>query len=624
MKQFTILVFSTLLACFVGGWQLSAQQNPDVSKAQLANKYYNSRIYDKAAELYEQLYETTKSPHYFEFYLTCLIESDQLEVAEKEIKRALRKNDNPATLYVQWAVLLKKQGLPEEADQKLQQAIQSVKPSRNDYTRLANIFLSKGEYACAEQLYLKAPQVMPDENFNYELGRVYLYQRNYSRMFAVYLDLIRTDEKSLPRMESAVQSAFRLDVDHSLRKQLQATVLERMQREPEVTAYNRLLIWLFLSEKKYASALRQQIALDKRGLEEEPMIMQLARIAGQNQGYNDALKAYDYLLAKGKTSSYWYAAKQERMNLLYQQYTDGMPEALSAPELAGQFEAALADLGFEAGASRLILNYSQLLTFGLQQPDRSIDLLLRAMNMEQLEAFAKDELKTALADVYVFTGDVWEAIFLYSQLIEDNKMNELGDEVKLKKARLGYYMGEMSWAKAQLDVLKASTSKLIANDAMELSLFIGNNMNLDTTSIPLQLFAKADLLLFRHQPDAAWAMLDSLQQAYPFHSLQDDILYRKASIREQQGNWRDAALWLEKLVAEYPWDLLADDALLELGNVYRTKLNDPEKAKAYYLKLLEDHSGSVHVEQARKYFRELRGDFDQPSAAETTGDETSN
>ena len=187
---------------------------------------------------------------------------------------------------------------------------------------------------------------------------------------------------------------------------------------------------------------------------------------------------------------------------------------------------------------------------------------------------------------------------LYSQVIENNKNNELGDQVKMKKAKLGYYMGEMSWAKAQLDVLKASTSKLIANDAMQLSLFIGNNMNLDTTSVPLQLFAESDLLLFRHQPDAAWAMLDSLQNTYPFHSLQDDIFYRKASIREKQGNWLDAAVWLEKIVEEYPYDLLADDALLELGNLYRTKLADVEKAKSYYLKLMEDHpvitSYSIH------------------------------
>lgn len=610
MKQFQIILVGLFLCLAATSFEVSAQQNPDVSKAQLANKYYNSKEFEKAAVLYNELYETTKSPHYFEFYLTCLIESNQLEIAEKEIKKALRKNDNPATLYVQWAMLLKKQGLEQDADEKFQEAIETVKPARSDYTRLANIFLSKGEYDYAEQLYLKAPKEMPEESFNYELGRVYLYQRNYSKMFDVYLDMIRDDEKMLPRMESAVQNAFRLDVDHSLRNQLQTAVLNRMQQDPDVIAYNRLIIWLFLSEKKYSMALRQQVALDKRGLNEEPMIMELARIAGRNEGYDDALQAYDYLIAKGDASPYLFMAKVNRMNLLYDQFENQAAGFLAVSKLAEQFEHTLDELGFEADTYSLILHYAHLLTFDLQQPDRAIDMLSRSLDLEQLDPFEKDELKTELADVYVFSGDVWEAILLYSQVIEDNKTNELGDQVKMKKARLGYYMGEMSWAKAQLDVLKASTSKLIANDAMQLSLFIGNNMNLDTTSIPLQLFAEADLLLFRHQTDAAWAMLDSLQKTYPFHTLQDDIFFRKASIREKQGNWTEAVGWLEKIVAEYPYDLLADDALLDLGDLYRTKLNDPEKAKEYYLKLMQDHPGSVHVEQARADFRKLRGDFD--------------
>jgi tetratricopeptide (TPR) repeat protein len=384
-----------------------------------------------------------------------------------------------------------------------------------------------------------------------------------------------------------------------------------MQEEPDVTAYNRLVIWLFLREKKYRLALRQQIALDKRGLNEELMIMELARIAGRNEGYGDALQAYDYLIAKGDATPYFLMAKLNRVNLRYDQFENHAAGALPVAELKGRFEDILREFGFKAGTCSLFLNYAHLLAFDLQQPDKATDILIRGMELGQLDPFEKDKLKAELADVRVFSGDVWDAILLYSQVIGNNKDNELGDQVKMKKARLGYYMGEMSWAKAQLDVLKASTSKLIANDAMQLSLFIGNNMNLDTTSVPLQLFAEADLLLFRRQNDAAWAMLDSLQHAYPFHTLQDDIFYRKASIREQQGNWTDAAYWLGQIVSEYPYDLLADDALLELGNLYRNKLSDPEKAKSYYLKLLEDHPGSVHVEQARIYFRELRGDFDR-------------
>ncbi|WP_163709704.1 tetratricopeptide repeat protein [Mangrovibacterium lignilyticum] len=623
MKQHKIWIY---LSFVVGFLTLSlvapAQQMPDVTKAQLANRYYQGRDYAKAAVLYDELYESTSSSYYFDLYLTCLTESGDLENAEKEIKKALRKDNRQATLYVQWAVVLKKRGEDDEADKKLQKALEVVPPSRGDYIRLSNTLLTKGEYGYAEQLYLQAPLKIPEESFLFELGRVYLYQRNYTRMFDVYLDMIRQDEKTLDRMESAVQSAFRLDVDNSLRQQLRGRLLKRMQQDPDVIVYNRLLIWLFLQEKNYTQALRQQIALDKRGIDESPMIMELARIAARNDEFEESLKSYDYLISKGEKTPYFYQAKLVRMDLLYQQFRANAEGALTPDELSVQFEQCFGELGYLAETQTLMLDYAHLLAFDLKRPDKAVELLDFTMEVPRLQPFEIDELRTELGDVYVLKGDVYEAILLYSQVIENNRTNELGDQVKMKKARLGYYMGEMSWAKAQLDVLKASTSKLIANDAMELALFIGNNMNLDTTSVPLQLFARADLLLFRNQTDSAWAVLDSLQTAYPFHSLQDDIYYRKAAIMKQQGKWAEAATFLEQIITEYPYDLLADDALLELGDLYRTKLNDPEKAKAYYLKLLEDHPGSVHVAQARIWFRQLRGDFDDKPEANVPANKT--
>lgn len=595
---------------------LMAQQT-DVSKIQLANRYYQAKDFGKAAVLYNELFEGSKSSYYFNMYMTCLIEDGDYETAEKEIRKGLRRTPSDVALYVQWADLLKRQNKEAEAEKKMQQALAEVPASRADYINLANSFLMKANYDYAEKLYLQAEKKMPGEAFQFELGQVYLLQRNYTRMFDVYLNLLKADEKHLPRMQSAVGSAFRLDVDNSLREQLRSRTLARMQKEPSVLGYNRLLIWLFLQEKNYTQALRQQIALDKRSGDESPAIMDMAYVATRNSEFDDALKAYDYLLAKGENHPYYKQAKLFRLGTLYRQYEARAAGAIPATDLQLQFEKAIGEFGINANSRPIVLNFAHLLTFDLNQPGKAAGLLQQAMEIPRLPALEADELKAALADVYVFQGDFYEAILLYAQVIESNKTNELGDEVKLKKARLGYYMGELSWAKAQLDVLKASTSKLIANDAMKLDVFIGNNLNLDTTSVPLQLFARADLELYRNHTEAAWAVLDSLETNYPYHSLQDDIYWRKASICQKQGKWQEAADFLEKILGEYPFDLLADDALMELGDVYRAKLNDTEKAQASYLRLIEKYPGSVHVTEAREWFRKLRGDFSPGANVDT-------
>jgi tetratricopeptide (TPR) repeat protein len=215
------------------------------------------------------------------------------------------------------------------------------------------------------------------------------------------------------------------------------------------------------------------------------------------------------------------------------------------------------------------------------------------------------EIKTELADVYLYSDDPYEAILLYSQVIDANRNNNLGDEVKLKKAQLGYYMGNFSWAKAQLDVLKASTSKLTANDAMELALFISNNSSQDSIDKALEYFARADLLFFRNKNKEAMATLDTIDKLFPYHSLVDDVLYRKAKIHLASNEPQFAAELLERVAREFSFDLLADDALYLLGDTYNYRLNDQKKAAETYRRILFEHPGSIYVPQAREKFRQL-------------------
>ncbi|MDP3433560.1 MAG: tetratricopeptide repeat protein, partial [Bacteroidota bacterium] len=228
-------------------------------------------------------------------------------------------------------------------------------------------------------------------------------------------------------------------------------------------------------------------------------------------------------------------------------------------------------------------------------------LVLKGINQQQISL-----MKAELSDIYVYSGDLWEAVITYSQVIESNKSNLLADDVKFKKAKLGYYMGNFAWAKAQLDALKASTSKLIANDAMELALFISENMEDDSVAIPLQMFARADLHLFRNHSAKALTTLDSISKLYAFHSLTDDVNFRKANIFQKQGKYEEAAVLLASIVKDNSWEMLADDALFQLAAIYQNKLNRKTEAMELYKKMLTDYPGSVYVVDARAEFRKMQ------------------
>jgi tetratricopeptide (TPR) repeat protein len=598
------ILASLLMPCTGFGQQIKM----DANKMQLANQYYRSQDFEKAAVLYQEIYASSGSLHYFNLYLNCLIEMGNFEQAEKDIEKQLRKRNNDPYLYVQWGYLLKQQNLLEAATEKFDQAIQLVSNNKTDYIQLANAFLSRREYEFAQQTYQLGRNKLNNEAFHYELARVYLYQRNYELMFQEYLELLKDDETNLGRVQSSMLTAFRMDVDNSLRDEFRTALLRRIQQTPNVIAYNHLLIWLFVQEKRFSQALRQSIALDKRIGEGDGQIANLARVAAGNDGVDEAIRAYDYLIEKGTEGEFYQEAYSGKMQMLYRQFVDQPKEYRHSEVLKDQFEETFKVIGFTTETTPLVIDYAHFLAFYQNRIEEAIQLLERQMKLGGLSVLNRDQLKNELADIHVLKDDLWEAILLYSQVIDANKNNPLGDEVKLKKARLGYFMGNLSWAQAQLDVLKASTSKLIANDALELSVFISNNIALDTTTAAMELFAKADLYSFRNQDSLAWLTLDSIESKYSYNSLLDDVYFRKAKALIKQGEYNQSVGFLMKIKDEFAYDLLGDDAMFLLGEIYETQLNKKEEAAELFKEILTRYPGSIYVEEARSRYRRLRGE----------------
>ena len=80
-------VFILLVSLF--SFSVQAQQND----SRLAYSYYQNKEYEKAAELFLQLYERTRSSSYLDYHIICLINGKQYNRAEEVLKKYL-KTDN--------------------------------------------------------------------------------------------------------------------------------------------------------------------------------------------------------------------------------------------------------------------------------------------------------------------------------------------------------------------------------------------------------------------------------------------------------------------------------------------------------------------------------------------------
>jgi tetratricopeptide (TPR) repeat protein len=219
------------------------------------------------------------------------------------------------------------------------------------------------------------------------------------------------------------------------------------------------------------------------------------------------------------------------------------------------------------------------------------------------------EIKLDLGDINLLVGNIWDASLLYSQVEKDFKYEPVGQDAKFRNAKLSYYASDFKWAKAQCDVLKGATSKVIANDALDLSLIITDALGVDSNEVPLSMFASAELLILQHQYDRAIARLDSINSLFSEHTLGDDIYFKKAEIYKRTNRYADAAKMYQNIVEFFPTELYGDDALFKEAELYERYLNDKEKAKLLYEELLTKYPGSIYVVEARKRYRELRGDI---------------
>jgi tetratricopeptide (TPR) repeat protein len=573
----------------------------------LAAQYFTNGEFEKAAALYEQLSDGDgRSEYFFNRYVECLINLERYDVCEKALKKQIKKMPENALLYVTYGSLFDRQSKEEQAAEQYKKAIEKMAPDYASVTRLANAFEKSSKYEFATQTYEKGAQLMKDPHrFAYNLGELYRRKGEPTKMIESYLNSISSDPTKLQIIET-VLGRYLAAADFT---ELQTQLYARVQTD-ENPDFIELLAWSFVQRKDYKSALRQFKALDKRLSENGQRIFRLSQDAEDARDYDAAIAGYDYIIAeKGQMNPFFFDAKQLVMQCRRKKITEGF--AFTAADLAtleADYESFLSQFGRGRQTASIIMQQAELEALYINNLPKAISLLEEVKNFPGMERNLLARTKINLADYYLMNGDVWESTLLYSQVDKDFKEEQLGQEARFKNARLSYFNGDFQWAQAQFDVLRASTSKLISNDAIDLSVFIMDNLNLDTTSEAISLYSGAELLMFQNRFDEAFKKLDTLQTKFPDHSLQDDIVYLEAQIYEKKRDYETAAKRYETVVEKYKEDIRADNALYALAQLYETKLNDPEKAKNLYEKIFVDYSGSVFAVEARKRYRILRGD----------------
>ena len=591
-------------------FQLQLFAQPATRDAErLAMHFLEQGEFEKANLYFEEVYPRNEE-YWYPHYLKSLIGAKELAKAEKITKKLIRQVRYSTPYYVYLGQIYGLEGDKKKEQECYDKAIKEVSPTPDGVHQLGQLFVELKSFDYAINTYNKGYK-LTNYPFFYEKAEVYRQKNDLVSMINEYLDALEYRETELQVVQMQLQNSLGYDDETGgmknplLRQELQ----KRIEKSPDKIVLSEFLIFLLIQQKDFDGAYVHCRALDKRLKEDGQRVYNLGKICQSNSRWESAAKCYEYLLSKGNSSVYYNAALVDLVNVEYLSITAKVnPPVAELKKVETRLQSTWKQYGHTELGLNVAKNLASLQAFYLGQPDTAAVILNEIINDPAVSLNRKAEFKLMLGDVYILTGALWDASLLYSQVEKAFKFETIGHEAKFRNAYMSYYAGEFKWAKTQADVLKGSVEKLIANDALELSLIISDAIGVDTNAAPLKMFAAAELLIKQGRFKEAMVKMDSINLVFNNHTLGDDIFYKKAEIYRKTGLFSDAEKMYKNILEYYPTGLYGDNAQMQLALLYENDLKDVTKASEAYSDMLTKYPGSVFTVEARKRYRLLRGD----------------
>ena len=587
---------------------------------QLAKKYYLDSDYEKAALYYEKIFkESEHRLKIYENYKSTFIELNKFKEAEKLSKILIKENPNKLKFLVDLGIIYSLVDRSDKKNQVFDKAIEQInkETSYDNAFDLGLAFEKIGNLEKALEVYLnfESKNIQNPFAFHSKIALIYNKTGQTNKMINTFYEMLDFNNKFLQNVQNGLVNS--IDFQNNLKEKeiLRQSIIEKIQANPKKIVYIELLAWFYMLNNDYENAYTQIKALDKKLNKNGSKLLELGNTALNNQDFKVAIKCFDDVDLKSNSLEYKFEAKNKKLFALKSKILYGnqiIQEELE--ELKANYLLILSQLNNSKNVYNnslrkynLLLDLSEIEAFYLGDISSAKQHLNNAILIPRLKEKQKGNAKLKLANILVLEDNIWEASLMYLQIEKQFKDDQLGHLAKFKNAQVYYFSGEYDWCQAQLKVLKASTSKLIANDALELSVLISDNYNMDTSEVAMKLFSYADMLTFQQQFSKANILYDSILKNFKNHSLNDEIIFRKAKINLKQHNYQKAVEHFKLLIDNYPNSILLDNSLFLIASIYEEKIKDFDQAKKYFKTILFDHKGSLYAAESRKRFRKLAG-----------------
>lgn len=573
---------------------------------QLALLYYSQGEYEKAADIYYELFSQTHSQIHFDYLIACYNELHNYEKAEKITNEQIKRFPKSFYYPIKLATIYNQTGKTKDADDIFEKTIKKAGKQLETSLEAGQACIDNKVENVAKTIYENALSKYPDNRLIVKnLAELYLHSGENDKLAQAYISLLSNNSNELEFIENQLQYSLYEHSNNKLKQTLIKYIEPLAEKERKEFTFKPLLLWIMMQDQNYEKAFALSKEIDEANDSDGEKVFELGKIALSNNEFEYAATCFSYITKIGRMGDYYEVALKNLLETSYNKLFKANSQVDNAQivNLEKEYLKALDEIGDAKTIAEIIKNLAHIQAFYLNKQDEAIQLLNENIAKPNIRIY-KSQLEMELAAIYLFTNDIWAANLQYASVALNYKNNDIGHEAQLKQAKIAYYNGNFEYAKALLDVLKGSTSKLIANDAFELAQLISDNTALDTTTTALEIFARGDLYLNQGKYTEAIVCYDSIPKWFPGHSLEDEILMRKATIATLEHNDELMLKYLQEIEDRFSYEIYADKAIFTLAEYY-DKTENFEKAKEKYKRIIFEYPNSIYSSSARSRYREL-------------------
>ncbi len=596
--------------------EIFPQTPDDFNKFRLAQSYEAIGNYDKAFELYKELYFRYPSQYqFYESYYRILFQLKRYDEAVVLLKNRLKEQPKDFNLYGEIAVVYDRKGIKDSVEYFINQGINIDARNPVAYKFIANTLIQNRLFDKAiEILKLGKNRISDNDIFIIDLISLYSITLNYSDACYEMIELL----KKQPQQISFVQSKLAQIISNPLALK---TALEVFEKNYDRNSYPilKILSWLYFQNKDFKKAFDLTITIDKLVKSGGYEILDFANRALKEKFLIESIKAFEYLM-----DNYPDKPDLKAMSIigLARSYEQLLDEEQNSKELAWKvFKPPVDSTDYRL---REAIKYYTIIVNNYTLTDLVSESIYKIAYFykEYFRNYQESRIKLQrLLNNYVLTeyypkgllllatmeyleGHLDGAENLYNQVRVFSRTTDLDRNfAQFQIAKILLQKGFIDSAKAVLSNIKQLPKNDIANDAIEYLMFI---QELESDKNQIKVLLQIEKLIEEKKYNQLLAILKSMNLDDEYSIFQNRMRYILAEIYITLNQYSDALAQLTFLYNLKEKSIYSDKALYRIAQIFVWGLRDKSRAEENLTKLLTEFPNSIFVNEVRELIQRIQ------------------